>query len=79
MSNMTEGFSGLYFKVKHMIYCLHQILLNIRAGRMNSIEKYVDEFNALEQKIVEIKENKITQVYNIECFFFQFLIACFID
>ncbi|XP_024636299.1 kinetochore protein NUF2 homolog [Medicago truncatula] len=33
-----------------------------RAGRMNSIEKYVDEFNALEQKIVEIKENKITQL-----------------
>lgn len=40
---------------------------------MNSISKYVDEFNALEQKIVEIEENKITQVYNI---FFHFLIAC---
>jgi len=36
---------------------------------MNSISKYVDEFNDLEQKIVEIEENKITQVYNIECFF----------
>ena len=44
---------------------------------MNSISKYVDEFNALEQKIVEIEENnKITQVYNIECLFLQFLCVC---
>jgi len=38
----------------------------IRDGRLNAISEIVDEFNALEQKIVEIEENKITQVYNSE-------------
>jgi hypothetical protein len=40
--------------------------LKIRDGRLNAISEIVGEFNALEQKIVEIEENKITQVYNSE-------------
>jgi len=31
---------------------------------LNAISEIVDKFNALEQKIVEIEDNKITQVYN---------------
>lgn len=43
---------------------------------MNSISEIVEEVGTLEQKIVEIEENNIMQVYNTECFLFYFLCVC---
>lgn len=47
----TEFFLGAFLN-----FCLD------RDGRLNAISEIVGEFNALEQKIVEIEENKITQL-----------------
>jgi hypothetical protein len=43
---------------------------------MNAISPIVDEFNDLEQKIMDIEKTKIVEVYNSVFFIFYFNFVC---